>query len=502
MADLPTHTSVDLLIVGAGPGGTAAAIEARSAGLDVLVVDKARFPRDKCCGDGLTTGALRRLDALGLDPEAVPSWQVVEEVHVRTPGGRNTVFPLPDDGVFAAVARRSELDAALVDRARAAGAEVVEACPLVEIEIDGNPTHPVTATVEPDGAAGPSTVRARFAIAADGMWSPTRKFLGLDDGRYRGEWHAFRQYFTNVTGRAATDLLVWFEPDLLPGYAWSFPLAGGAANVGFGILRQPGESVQPMKQLWPELLARPHVVEALGRGAEPEAAHRAWPIPARLGRLPVAHGPVLFIGDALAAADPMTGEGIGQALETGQAAVEAIVANTGDSAAAGAHYRHELDRTMVRDHALARALGRILASRRGADGAVRIAGATDWTRRNFARWLFEDYPRAALATPNRWHRRLFTSPGAYRSNAPTSPAVPARSDGGAGSLDREPGVGEPVEPVQGLEERQPDQQLDDLLGVEVGGDGGDDDLGDVGRAGGAGPGQEDGGPLDQVKAGR
>lgn len=400
-------------MVGAGPGGTAAAIEATRRGLDVLVIDKARFPRDKCCGDGLTTGALRRLDQLGLKPEAVPSWQPVEGVNIRTPSGWERSFPLPSTGLFAAVARRADLDAALVDRARAVGATIDEGQRLDHLDIDPNPgvSKPVTAKVATD--SGTRVVSARHLIAADGMWSPTRKLLGLDDGAYRGEWHAFRQYFTGVTGRAARELLVWFEPDLLPGYAWSFPLAGGVANVGFGILRQPGQSVQPMKRLWPDLLARPHVIEALGPDAAPEADHRAWPIPARLGDLPVADGPVLFIGDALAAADPMTGEGIGQAIETGQAAIEAIAEHPGDLHAAAEQYRSVLERGMGRDHRLAAGLGRVLQNRRGAEGAIRIAGATAWTRRNFARWLFEDYPRAALATPHRWHRRLFTSPGAY-----------------------------------------------------------------------------------------
>ncbi len=405
--DRMNDTAVDVLVIGAGPGGTAAAIEAVRRGLDVLVVDKATFPRDKCCGDGLTTGALRRLEALGLDPGAVASWQPVGDVHIRPPSGRERRFPLPDRGLFAAVARRTDLDAALVDRARTVGAVVAEGHALAELRTDGGGDRPIEAVVDHDD--GRATIRARYLIGADGMWSPTRKLLGLDPGDYRGEWHAFRQYFTNVSGRAATDLLVWFEPDLLPGYAWSFPLAGDVANVGFGILRQPGRSVQPMKQLWPDLLARPHVVEALG----PETTHRAWPIPARLGGLPVAWQRIFFVGDALAAADPMTGEGIGQALETGQAALAAIADHLDDPAKAADHYRAELDRGMGRDHGLARGLGRVLASRRGAEGAVRIAGATDWTRRNFARWLFEDYPRAVVATPRRWHRRVFTSPGAY-----------------------------------------------------------------------------------------
>ena len=76
---------------------------------------------------------------------------------------------------------------------------------------------------------------------------------------------------------------MWFEPDLLPGYAWSFPLPDGGANVGFGIQRDGGkvDRVQDMKALWPELLARPHIRAVLGPDARPEAPHRAWPIPAR-----------------------------------------------------------------------------------------------------------------------------------------------------------------------------------------------------------------------------
>src|SRR6476659_5922426 len=114
-----------VLIVGAGPAGTAAAIRLARAGRDVTIVDKARFPRDKCCGDGLTAGALRRLEALGLPPAAVPSWQPVVDVWVRSPSGRQACFPLPRGaGQYAAVARRIDLDAALLDVARAAGVKV------------------------------------------------------------------------------------------------------------------------------------------------------------------------------------------------------------------------------------------------------------------------------------------------------------------------------------------------------------------------------------------
>ena len=182
-------TTTDVVVVGAGPAGSAAAIELARAGRDVTLVDKARFPRDKICGDGLTTGALRLLEDLGLDPGAVASWRRVDDVVVRGPSGHEVTFPLPRGrGTYAAVARRVDLDGALVERARAAGVKVIDghACTGATEADDG-----VAVSVE-----GAGELRADFLVAADGMWSPVRKHLGLATPGYRGEWHAFRQYFT------------------------------------------------------------------------------------------------------------------------------------------------------------------------------------------------------------------------------------------------------------------------------------------------------------------
>ncbi|MCU1487955.1 MAG: putative oxidoreductase [Actinomycetia bacterium] len=400
--------SVDVVVVGAGPAGTAAAITLARAGREVLLVDKATFPRDKCCGDGLTTGALRILERLGLDASAVTSWTPVDDVLVRSPSGREVTFPLPrGQGTFAAVARRVDLDAALVDLARAEGVKVADghACDSATVGTD-------RITLE---VAGIGDVAARYAVGADGMWSPLRKSLGATtEPSYLGEWHAFRQYFRDVGPRAANELVVWFEPDLLPGYAWSFPLADGRANVGFGIQRGHAPT-RHMKALWPDLLQRPHIREFLGADAEPESPHKAWPIPARVGDLPLqaAGGRALFVGDAAAATDPMTGEGIGQALLTGELAAAAITtAGPHDPARAGAGYEHAVRRELRADATMSRVLLRALCSELGARGAVRVAGTSDWTRRNFARWLFEDYPRAYAVTPGRWREHSLTGAGA------------------------------------------------------------------------------------------
>ena len=220
---------------------------------------------------------------------------------------------------------------------------------------------------------------------------------------------------------ASRELFIWFDADLLPGYAWSFPLAGGRANVGLGIHRGAGVgrgakvSVPQMKTLWPGVLQRPHVRAVLGDGARPEAPHRAWPIPTSIDRLPLTHGRALFVGDAAAAGDLMSGEGIGQALLTGIRAGESILdAGPHDASGAAARYEAAVRRDLFADHRASVLLVRALRHRKGANGALAAAGLNDWTRRNYARWLFEDYPRALLATPGRWHRHMFTSPGAYR----------------------------------------------------------------------------------------
>jgi len=399
-----------VVVAGLGPAGAAASIHLARRGMRVVAVDRSGFPRDKCCGDGLTTDALRRIRRLGVAPGDVASWQPVTEIRLRSPSGRRVELSLPGGGTYATVARRADLDAALVDAARTAGAEVREGCRVVGVEADA-------ASVRLQLQGG-EELEAPYVIAADGAWSPVRKLLsgGPATEAYLGDWHALRQYFSGVTGPGAGQLWVWFEPDLLPGYAWSFPLPDGRANVGIGLPRRPGQPVGRLGRLFEDVLRRPHVAAVLGPGAGPEAAVRAWPIPARLAgdNLSAAGGRVLFVGDAARAADPLTGEGVGQAIETAELAVTALAA-AGPSAPrrAARRYRGAVARGLSVDHRLAAGLSRLLASERGARGALRAAGASRWSRDNFVRWMFEDYPRALALTPWRWRRGALAGPPAY-----------------------------------------------------------------------------------------
>jgi geranylgeranyl reductase family protein len=396
----------DAVIVGAGPAGTAAATTLARAGKSVVVIDKAVFPRDKCCGDGLTTLALRMLEALNFDPTTVASWQTVDGAWLRSPSGREVKVPLPEGrGQYASIATRLDLDSALVDHARAHGAEIRENWVFDSLAT----ANGVTTLRSTSG----ESISARHVIAADGMWSPVRKSLGLSQDGYLGEWHAFRQYADNITGPAAQRLYVWFEKDLLPGYAWSFPLADGRVNIGFGVLRDGKRRTKDMKSLWQNLLRRPHIVEALGDNFTLIDRHTAWPIPAGITDATLSHGSVLFVGDAARATDTLTGEGIGQALLTGVCAAESVIAHTGNAPAAAARYRKDVRHHLHADHRMSRVLGKMLSSGVVARGAIRVVGLNSWTRRNFARWMFEDEPRAAVLTPSRWHRGFLDQDGAF-----------------------------------------------------------------------------------------
>ena len=387
--------SVDTAIVGAGPAGAAAAHSLASAGHDVLLIDKATFPRDKFCGDGLTTLCLRQLEEMGFSPSAIPSFTPVHAAVLHAPSGKRHDIPLPEG---------PELDAALVDFAVAAGTNTRFGSKIVDVSADVD-----TITLTDDTG---ETIVAKQCIAADGMWSPVRKMLGLNTDGYRGEWHAFRQYFENVAPAAASELWIWFEPDVLPGYVWSFPVGDGRANVGFGIMRGGDLSTQDMKALWPDLLQRPHIRKVLGENATPESPHRAWPIPARIDTAPLRGPRTMFVGDAATACDTLTGEGIGQALLTGREAAAAILSSPTSFDQASQSYESTVRAELVADHKMAHTLAKLMANPKVAEFALRAVGTNAWTRRNFGRWMFEDYPRALIATPRRWHRGMFTGPGA------------------------------------------------------------------------------------------
>ncbi len=413
---MSSSLEADVVVVGAGPAGSAAAAVLARGGLDVVLVDRSHFPRDKCCGDGLTGRALRRLEQLGLDPGALASFREVSRMRVRSPAGRIVDLPTstsPDLSPargrrsFAGVARRLHLDAALAALATEAGARMCEGSALEDVEVRPSrhaapATGPVTCTLG-DG----TVLGSRFLVAADGAFSKVRALAtkgarisgrgapGAERARRR-PWpaplHAFRTYVTGIGPVAAEGMWVWFEPGLLPGYAWCFPLAGSRANVGICLPRPPGSPGGRLAEAWRDALSATFLDSLVGPGAQLEGPVRSWPIPtgATTAGLVGPAGRVLYAGDAARVADPLSGEGVGQALETGIAAAEAILRHgaAGPEAAASG-YVSAVRRKILREQRISAVIATAMSSPPGASAVVAATGTGRLTRLGAARLLFE-----------------------------------------------------------------------------------------------------------------
>ena len=403
---------IDVLVVGAGPAGIAAHVTATRAESRC----RGRRRRDVPARQDLRRRTDRRRAAIARAARPSPRgarrrdmYERVDEAVLVSPSGRRVSLPMPPHGEHAGVVtrdcsstRRSSSSPVRARRRRTGGRR-------------GRALAPGRARRAGHDCRGRRVTSRDFVVAADGHFSSIRTAWQPAAGPALGEWHAARQYFSGVPDRR---LWVAFEQDLLPGYAWVFPLPGDRANVGFGVLRD-GRKGHELKALWADLLDRPVLRDILGPDAVAEDRVRAWPIPTRYDPASLADGRVLFAGDAAAVVDPMTGEGIAQAIETGMLAADAI-ADRGPptrrrSATATARVRRARSAPICgsppRSSGCSR---RPLAAR----AAIRAVDTNDWTRRNFARWMFEDYPRAALVHAAAL-APTFTAKGAYASDVPS-----------------------------------------------------------------------------------
>ena len=339
----------DVLIVGAGPAGASAALAALRArpGAKVVLLDAARFPRDKACGDGIAPHALTELEALGVrDPTA--GHHPVTEVELRTPGGvRVRATPSRPNYVIP----RTVFDARIVAAAVAAGAVLVQhRVRRIEIRDD--------VTMVDGEHAG------RVVIAADGANSVLRRAIGIPRNPDQALAVAVRGYAVEhrEDGTGPPAQLIDMQEQDWPAYAWSFPLADGSgrANIGYGRLRS---KLSTRSQLWAEL-------ERL-RPDQPAENLRAHHLPLSTWRPLQPDGRILLVGDAASLINPLTGEGIFYAVRSGRLAGAAAVSPGGR--AAGAVYRRALARSLGRHLRHTSALARISRHRQALDAALAAA---------------------------------------------------------------------------------------------------------------------------------
>ncbi|HET9419661.1 MAG TPA: geranylgeranyl reductase family protein [Nocardioides sp.] len=320
MSSTPTRT--DVLVVGAGPAGSAAAAWAARAGLDVVLADAAVFPRDKTCGDGLTPRAIGELQRLGLEDwlrahtvnQGLRAHGFGQTLHLPWPGGT-----LPSWG--SAVAR-TELDDHLRTTAIKAGAEAIDGARAVDVRREGGR---VAAVVFRSGSET-FEIECERVVVADGVRSPLGKVLGR-------VWHRDTVYAVAGRSYVASEMSddPWIsshlelrgeDGEILSGYGWIFPLGTGEVNLGVGSLatskRPANVAVKPLMQhyaderredfqLSGELRAPTSALLPMG-GAVSHVAGPNWAL----------------IGDAAACVNPLNGEGIDYGLESGRMVAEVL----------------------------------------------------------------------------------------------------------------------------------------------------------------------------------
>ena len=317
---------VDALIVGAGPGGSTAAYHLARHGLNVLMVEKASFPREKVCGDGLTPRAVVQLRRLGIDVDD-PRFERHHGLRIYS---RRVTLELPwpeleDFPGFGLVMTRAEFDELLARHAEKAGARLMEHTEaLAPMQDDGW----VTGATIRRGQDGPETsVRARFVIAADGAASRFASQAGVQRDTAKPLGIAARRYY-RIERHPGPWLEVWMdlweEDAILPGYGWLFALPDGSVNLGAGVLNtfrdfKDVSAQRVFDAFWRMLPADWNVNEASSEGRV-----LSGPLPMGFSRTPTAVPGMLVVGDAAGMVNPFNGEGIAYAMEAGEIAAELI----------------------------------------------------------------------------------------------------------------------------------------------------------------------------------
>jgi geranylgeranyl reductase family protein len=315
----------DVIVVGAGPSGATTAYYLAQAGLNVLLLEKARFPREKVCGDGLTPRAVKTLIAMGVDVGPGSGWLHNKGLRVIGAGMR-LEMPWPELNSFPGyglVRTRSSLDETLARRAQAAGAKLLEGVTVTgPVLDDAGRIVGVTADSVSERARGDSrSFRARVVVAADGNSSRLSVAMGLRKRDDRPLGVAVRTYYTSP--RHDDDYLeswldLWDGDRLLPGYGWIFGMGDGTSNVGLGLLNT---SEAFGKTDYRELLKRwlNSMPDEWGYVEENRTEPvRGAALPMGFNRTPHYHRGLLLAGDAAGMVNPFNGEGIAYAMESGE----------------------------------------------------------------------------------------------------------------------------------------------------------------------------------------
>ncbi len=319
----------DVIVVGAGPGGSSTAAHLARMGVDVILLEKAVFPRDKVCGDGLTPRGTKALTKLGIDTSEEAGW--IHNTGLRVHGGPIPSFAmewpeLKDWPNYGLACPRMRLDEMLARHAQKLGATLFEDCAVTDPILSSDDR--IIGVRSKDGRE----FRAPVVVAADGNSSRLAVKMGVQKRDDRPMGVAVRGYYTSPKTNSP-EMESWVEmwdgkphqSDLLPGYGWLFPLGDGTVNVGLGMLNTSKWFGQTdYKDLMHRWLANNTPPEWGLNDDNLVGEIRSAALPMAFNRQPHYGRGLLLVGDAGGMVNPFNGEGIPYAMEAGEMAALAI----------------------------------------------------------------------------------------------------------------------------------------------------------------------------------
>lgn len=408
--------TTDVLIAGAGPGGTTTAIQLAQLGIRSVLIDKARFPRDKICGDALSgkvVDTLRKMDPamverLTADKANLGCWGV----DFIAPSGQHLEVPFKLDYIQRAgkehapgfITRRMDFDYAMLEEAlRFEEVDYREATSLTALKREAE-------YVEAQTDQG--SIRAKIIVGADGAHSVVSKLLTgdkMDPGHHSA---AVRAYYQGVTGLHAHNFIeLHYIKDVIPGYFWIFPLADGGANVGLGLRSDMiSKKKVNLKKLMEKVLTEDPVIAPRFKNAKLEGKITGFGLPLGSKRRKISGDRFLLIGDAASLIDPFTGEGIGNAMISGRLAAlqiaEALKQNRYDATVL-APYDNAVWRYLGDELRLSYTMQRLASYPRLFNFVVRKANSNPTLKETIS-CMFEDLDmREKLRKPSFYFRILF-----------------------------------------------------------------------------------------------
>lgn len=320
-----SEESYDVVIIGAGPAGTAAAMALRESKLSVALLDKASFPRDKICGDALSVDVIRQIKSLSPSLFTtlleMPRKTTSGGVRIVAPSGESIDIPFVSENAseIGFVCRRKDFDMLMLSEARrCSNVTFRESCNVIDVTIFDEYAKVATSQ---------GTLRTKMIIAADGAHSVVKR--KLTSSKIDPNYHSagLRSYHTGLNGFSKDNYIeLHFLADILPGYLWVFPLPDGHANVGIGMLTSAVSSrkINLNKTFQQALSSHPLLRERFTKANAIEGpAGHGLPLGGRMRSMSGRR--YLLAGDAASLIDPFSGEGIGNAIRSGRFAAAQTV---------------------------------------------------------------------------------------------------------------------------------------------------------------------------------